>query len=312
MILYSLVIILFFSCMNVSDDSLLHFASVEEAKALLATEDSFTEAWSQFDIDSRMGESGSTKDALMQHIREQVVPWSDEDRTKLSSSLERVRKKISDNDLIIPLPDKITVVKTTGKEEGGAGGYTRGEYIVFCGGFSDMKEDDVDRFFVHELFHVVSRNNPELRERLYKIIGFGIMPSIEYPDVLKPYRITNPDATQTDSYIVLKVGKRESVPCMMILYSTKPYDGGSFFNYLNIGFLELEGEEEMSPVINDEGPVIHNMNEVSGFYEQVGKNTQYIIHPEEIMADNFSYAMLGKEGLKSPIIVNRVRKVLRY
>ena len=172
-----------------------------------------------------------------------------------------------------------------------------------------MNADDLDKLIAHELFHVISRSQPELRKKLYSIIGFKIIGNIDYPDVLKPYRITNPDATQTDSYINVMIGDKEQ-SCMMILYASGAYNGGSFFNYLNIGFLLLQGDKQMSPVIIAEGPVIYNMKEVSNFYEQVGRNTQYIIHPEEIMADNFAFVLLDKKDLPDMRIVSEIKSLL--
>ena len=71
-----------------------------------------------------------------------------------------------------------------------------------------------------------------------------------------------------------------------------------------------EGEDK-KPLLTEEGPVLFNMKEVSGFFEQVGRNTKYIIHPEEIMADNFAYALLGKDNLSDPRIVEDVRIILK-
>jgi hypothetical protein len=49
---------------------------------------------------------------------------------------------------------------------------------------------------------------------------------------------------------------------------------------------------------------------VSGFFEQIGRNTRYIVHPEEIMADNFSLMLFGGT-LSNPEIVEALRALLR-
>ena len=46
--------------------------------------------------------------------------------------------------------------------------------------------------------------------------------------------------------------------------------------------------------------------------QQTGDNTKYIIHPEEIMADNFSYLVMGKTNLKTPRIVEHLKVLLDY
>ncbi len=286
----------------------LEYASTEQAKILLTTEDAYTDAWSQFDIDSKGNKKGNTKEAYFQHITEQVLEWTDEEKEMLNHSLAKINTSISEQNFKLRMDKPVIIIKTTSKEEGGAMGYTRGNYIVLSQAFSSMEPAGIDHILAHELFHVISRAMPELRKELYSLIGFYMMPAIDYPKVMEDFRITNPDATQTDNYIDLKVGE-ETVPCMMILYSKRPYDGGSFFNYLNVGFLRLS-EADKKPVLDDEGPVIYAMSEIGNFFEQVGRNTQYIIHPEEIMADNFTFAILGKEDLSNPELVAEIKEVL--
>ena len=44
--------------------------------------------------------------------------------------------------------------------------------------------------------------------------------------------------------------------------------------------------------------------------EQVGKNTDYIIHPEEILAENFALLVLNETKVASPEILQKMREVL--
>ena len=50
--------------------------------------------------------------------------------------------------------------------------------------------------------------------------------------------------------------------------------------------------------------------QISGFFEQVGRNTDYIIHPEEILAENFALLMIGKRDVASPEILDKMRSAL--
>ena len=47
------------------------------------------------------------------------------------------------------------------------------------------------------------------------------------------------------------------------------------------------------------------------FYEQVGNNTNYTIHPEEILADNFALAIMEVSSLPSPWVVEEIRSKLQ-
>ena len=287
----------------------IKFASIEKAQQLLLEEDSFTKAWSQFDIDSRMGKSNSAREELFEYIDTQVREWTNSEKDMIIDICNDIDAKIAENNFKITFPEEIYFLKTTGDEEGGATGYTRNTYIVLKEGAASSRKS-LEHLIVHELFHVLTRNNPEFRKDMYKIIGFDITESIAYPDKIKSRRITNPDAPQTDSYINLTADGKD-ISCMMILYSKKDYTGGSFFDYLNIGFLNLVGDEEKTIEYVDGEPVIYTMDQIENFFEQVGRNTNYIIHPEEILAENFSYAILGKEDLKDAAIVEAIKKLLK-
>ena len=44
--------------------------------------------------------------------------------------------------------------------------------------------------------------------------------------------------------------------------------------------------------------------------EQIGGNTNYIIHPDEILADNFVHLALEAEKLATPRIIEEMKKTL--
>ena len=49
-------------------------------------------------------------------------------------------------------------------------------------------------------------------------------------------------------------------------------------------------------LIEEDGPSLYDVDELGGFFEQVGENTDYIIHPDEILADNFAFLLTGAIG----------------
>lgn len=288
---------------------IVKFTSLEKARELLLQDDEFTNSWSQFDIDSRMHKQNSNKEELFDFIAEQAREWTEREINKLQDIFTELDEQILTRDYQLDFPQEIYFIKTTAKEEGGAGGYTRANYVVLKDDILSGPKAALKKTIVHELFHILTRANPDFREAMYAIIGFQLMNPIEYPDVLKSYRITNPDAPQNDSYIRLTVNGNP-VDCMMVLYSSQDYSGGEFFKYLNVGFLQLEGDNQKNVLFVNGKPAIYTLQQVSGFFEQVGKNTQYIIHPEEIMADNFAFALLNRSGLQNPEIVDKIKKII--
>lgn len=58
----------------------------------------------------------------------------------------------------------------------------------------------------------------------------------------------------------------------------------------------------------------YDVNTVPDFWEQVGRNTEYVFAPEECLADNFSYAITygldGKE-YKTPELIQKIITTLQ-
>lgn len=289
----------------------IKFASPEKANKLLTQEDNFTKNWSQFDIDSRMHKKNSTRENLFNFIAKQTREWTPKERSKIISIFKSIDNQIEKQGFKINFPNEIYFIKTTGAEEGDADGYTRANYVVLKDNILSKSVESLKETIIHELFHILTRNNPEFRKNMYSIIGFHLMNDVAYPESIKDYRITNPDAPQVDSYISIKVG-RQTKNCMMILYSKQPYRGGDFFNYINVGFLSLTDDSVKKIEYVGKKPLIYSFNQISDFFNQVGRNTQYIIHPEEILADNFVLAILNISGLKSPQIVYEIQQKLKY
>jgi hypothetical protein len=289
--------------------STVQFASIDQAQILLSEEDNFTASWSQFDIDSRLQKTASTREELFEFINSQALSWTEKEQRVMGKSLKRLEKMIAAVKVNLGLPDTIYFEKTTAKEEGEATAYTRGNYVVFREGGSTKKER-LDHLILHELFHVLTRHNSEFRAAMYDIIGFNMMNSVDYPEGLLSSRITNPDAPQTDAFIQLK-SKGELSDYMMILYADKPYTSGRFFDYVNVGFLKLTASTQKEVDLKEGQPQILGMKDVDDFFEQVGQNTKYIIHPEEIMAENFAFALSNKVDLPNAGIIVAIMEYLK-
>lgn len=58
--------------------------------------------------------------------------------------------------------------------------------------------------------------------------------------------------------------------------------------------------------------MVYSINEASDFYDRMGRNTQYIIDPEEVLADNFSLLLTGMtEGLPSPEVIQKMEEACK-
>ena len=64
-------------------------------------------------------------------------------------------------------------------------------------------------------------------------------------------------------------------------------------------------------MLKDKDMALYKEEELQDLYEQIGQNTDYTIHPEEILADNFSYLFLGVTEMESPWIIEKMKKILK-
>jgi hypothetical protein len=288
----------------------IQFISVEKASQLLSVDDAYTSNWSQFDLDSRVQKNGSTKAEQLKQMQLELREWTASDKDKLNEQFKHIDSIISSNGYRFSMPDTINFILSTLKDEGGAEGYTRGNNIVLKNNIEQLTDQNLQAIIIHELFHVLTRYDKQFRKDMYEIIGFKLCNEIAYPENLKKYKISNPDAPFKDSYITL-MKDSESVDCMMILYSKRDYTKGSFFNYLTIGLLKLKGNQRKEIDFKDGKEQVYALEEVSGFFEQVGRNTGYIIDPEEALADNFVFAITNAKGLDSQWIVDKIQQRLK-
>ena len=108
------------------------------------------------------------------------------------------------------------------------------------------------------------------------------------------YCLSNPDVEHHDSYATFIIDGQE-IDCFTAWIKTKQYDEGSsgWRDYETTALIPIDGTD-----------IYYTREQASNFYEVFGENTQYVIDPEECMADNFKYAMLygisGKDGKGYP------------
>lgn len=294
----------------------ISFATVDEGRAVLTARDDFVVRLSPFDRAVRVetGREVSEQDYL-RFVRGNVLAWNPEDKKAVESAWSALAPRLVET---APLfPPAIDFIETTGREEGGAE-YTRANAIILPRSSLDpAHRASLEGIVAHELFHVLSRNNPDLRDELYAVIGFQPCGEIPFPTELAGRKITNPDAPRNDHCIRLQTSQGP-VWAVPLLFSSLPRyearEGGPFFRYLEFKFLVVErtGSSPSAPATYDvSSPVLLGVNQVRGFYEQVGRNTDYVIHPEEILADNFKLLLLGRTKVPSPEVLEKLAAVLR-
>lgn len=287
------------------------FATQQQADSVLMQDDDYLNKLSPFDIQARLQNKEGKKEELKANIHNQIKEWTNSEVFKLKTAVNKLEEILNRNQYHLPFPDHIIMIKSTMKDEGGAEGYTRLNAIVLKENELTKNSTELLPLLIHELFHVLSRNDKDFRKDLYAVIGFQLMNEVNYPEHLKDLKISNPDAARKDNFIRVHVKGKES-ECMLILYSDRPYNGGSFFNYVQIGLVKLKNKGGIRTVDYVNGvPVIYDMDEVEDFTDQIGMNTNYILDADEILAENFVFALMEKKDLSSPQIVEKIKVRLK-
>lgn len=290
----------------------------DKGKQILGGQDSYTAQLSAFDLKMYLGRDNASEADYRKFVAEQVCEWNDVTRSLLADMAQRLNKKIKAKGLNLKIPKEgMSIVLTTMKEAGGAAGYTRGTTIVL---YKDLLEkykkegldDNLEELMAHEMFHILTRVNSDFRKEMYSQIGFTVMPKpVNIPDGLKDKVISNPDVNAHDSYATFTVNGRKA-DCAIIIYSDTPYIGGSLFKYIKIGLLEINPETS-EPLYVDGKYQLHDITEASDFYDKVGRNTGYVIDPEEALADNFVIVVTKNDysKYKTPDLLKRVEAVCK-
>ncbi|MEW5869551.1 MAG: hypothetical protein AB1894_09775 [Chloroflexota bacterium] len=294
------------------------FADQAQAGQILAERDVFIESLSPFDRAARLRSPGPVAEAdFLEFLRASAQSWQPAERKHVEATLEIIAEKdwLHQAGGNLPFPPEIVLVKTNGQEEAHCA-YTRGNAIILPPRkLAYPSLEDLARLVTHEMFHILSRYNPALRQALYAVIGFRPCNGLEYPTELWPRKITNPDAPHHQHYIQVRCDE-QAVNAVPIHFSSQatcdPQRGGDHLDSLLLRLLVIERQDRCWRPARCSGQLrLLEMAQVSGLYEQTGRNSQALHHPEEILAENFAHLVWGTASLPSPWVIESAERVLR-
>src|SRR5690606_29170895 len=152
---------------------------------------------------------------------------------------------------------------------------------------------------------------------LYLRLGFRHVGPIDLGPYLNQRRITNPDGVLLEHVIDVRHPKVAGpFSALMVTYSKAdhfaPETGRRLFDYLRYDLFLVENVDGQLRIRSgpDGVPPRYSPKEVTGFYDRIGHNTGYIIHPDEILADNL--AILLTQHLPGvPAVANIDQQLLR-
>ena len=234
------------------------------------------------------------------------------------------------------LPDTLRFIKTRGAYYGPSTYYTRENYIVIPENeLSRHQPGRMQHVLLHELFHVLSRYHPRFREALYERIGFMQLEwPVVIPSPLRERILLNPDgndfqwamridgisndtdgifegtdgiskdtdAISNDTDAISNGTDAISTWIIPLLFSRyekyKPKRPG-YFAHMDFQLFALEKdtvEQAYVVQVTSGGESTLGPEYFVEYRKKTRDNTEYLIHPDEILADNFIWAVKGYQN----------------
>ena len=296
---------------------LYRYATAEEGRELLMSNTAYYAGFTENDLQYRLKKADATladMDEYLAFAKEQVIDFTDEQKAKIDGKIGEIVGKLNDNGYILPPIDEIVFVNTTMKEESGAGGYTHGTQIYLnAAQICALNETEqyswiLEYMLVHELFHCLTRCNPDFRAEMYKLIRFTVQEKdFELPPSVLEYYISNPDVEHHDAYATFTIDGQPT-DCFLAFVTKEHYakEGDTFFTTATAALVPVDGSD-----------VYYYPEDTSDFLEVLGGNTGYTVDPEECMADNFAYLIVygltgpDGSGFASPEIIEGIAAYLQ-
>ncbi|MBL0025618.1 MAG: hypothetical protein WBP08_06685 [Saprospiraceae bacterium] len=279
--------------------SLISFLdSTTAAKAIIDDDsDGLYDQISKIEIEIQMKKEkpfSNRDDALMAYkkfMAREVSPWQPKERDILLDVFQIVKKLC---DTLSPrlFPGGIQLIKVKTNHYGEDVYYTGNHNIFIPENIFPIKnEEALTSVMTHEVFHILSRYNPELKHALYQLIGFQkAKKPVRLNEVLNKKLLTNPDGVSYQ--YVIGLDSILAIPLITSKLSSYQSSKPAFFDYLNFDLYRIQDIGAYYEAVSDEaGNTTIPLKSTPEFFRKIKDNTRYVIHPDEIMADNFMLAL---------------------
>ena len=292
------------ACTNRKPSTLKYrFATQEEGRKLKLANTDYLEDLTQNDIDWKLQSSGQSLEEFKAVAVEQIGAFTDEEKKSVSKVIDFIEGRAAELGFCLPVSDEIVFIKTAMGDEGHMGGYTQKNEIYLSAdeveyltrAFHADPEFDADYLeylihfgrglISHEIFHCLTRNNAEFRAALYSLIGFHVMDhEVEFGPTVRSLLLRNPDVDLDDCWGEFTIEGQKRRCALVSVYpgtyaeAAEEDPDASFYAYMQSVLVPLDEPDAMIPIAD-----------VPGFYDLLGRNTDYICVPEECLAENFSF-----------------------
>ncbi len=245
-------------------------------------------------MESPSGERSDVMKKYRELLQNDVEDFSEAEKKLIISTFNKALDLCSSIDKGLKLP-KIQLIKTKGTYYGAGVYYTRENCIVIPEGQINAENKSLLRTLIHEISHIYTRYNPKKKNALYALLGYNKLPNLELSDFLKKRVIYNPDGVDLAYSIEVSDSIGRTFKAIPAMYSR-------FSSYKNLPLLKsfifqlFEVSEINGKWTVNNNNIGYSEEQLSGYWDKIGRNTRYTIHPDEIIADNFTFLAMSSEN----------------
>jgi hypothetical protein len=284
-------------------------ATAAQGRVVLGRIDEYIRNQTAWERGARMNKIAEVAvEDYVRYCQSSVLDWNEAQRRTLLAVMKIAADQV--RPYAKWMPPEVLIVRTNGAEDYGSA-YTRGNAIVIKAPREEVFASP--GLLTHELWHVISRGQTELRNKMYAAIGFHYYGPLKWIAPLDRLRVTNPDCPVNEHTIKISYQGHEYM-AMPIMHAKSKRFGLDYYNdlraFLDTHLLLVQPSSGGVEAVMVKGePSLVRFNQVNNFKEQIGYNTNYLDHPEEIIADNFELLVSGAKP-RSPEITARLKEVL--
>lgn len=300
-----------------SDLRLFQFATAQQGASILSTDDEYVKATAPLERQAKMRSAKPVSTAeFLAHMGRTAQDWPPAEQAMLLPRLLAVQAFVQT--LAWQLPAPILIVRASAALEDNLP-HTRATAIVLPDAVFKSFPTSIEHLIAHEVFHVLTRAHSELKNKAYALLGFESCAKVTIDPEVSKLRITNPDAPLQEHAIALTHrGKAvHALPYIMFPNATvRPEDG--FIRNLMVYWLFVERDAQ-GQCTSSQGawpPAGSSPMQMPDLFNKIGRNTQYLFHPEEIAAENFAklYLLESKQlnaaDIATPALIEQLKRLL--
>lgn len=250
-----------------------------------------------------------------EYVSRNLLEWKGHNKSYINKRFTEILSHIKTHTPTV-LQDTIFLIKSNKKIEFSSP-FTKGKAIIipesktpyFSSSLLGLDNGNFEETLAHELFHIYSSNNSNLRESIYSLIGFEKVNNFQVLEELKEMQIINPDDNLSKSeYFKISLknpnDNNEIQDFIVLILSKHPkYEGyKGLLSRINliIGYAEIK----LARIVNENGnwrvkiknnkPELYFKNQIPEYWEKIKLTHNITMTPEETLAEDFAILISTK------------------